>query len=642
MKTARERFKKFIEDFYLVLVLVFLYAPILVMMVLSFNSSKSRSQWGGFTLKWYTQMFESATIMDALYNTLLIAFLSALIATILGTAAAIGLSAMKKLPRTICMGLNNIPMLNSDIVTGISLMLMFIAFGISLGFKTILFAHITFNVPYVMLSVMPKLKQTSRNTYEAAMDLGAGPLQAFFKVVFPDIMPGVLSGFLMAFTMSLDDFIITHFTRGAGINTLSTLIYSEVRLGIKPSMYALSTAIFVTILALLLITNFAPAKPQAKAGAGSFGPNAVPDKEKKPLWNGKTAIVLASFLIVGSVCYTSYLHFTSSHSNELYVYNWGEYIDESVIDEFEAETGIHVTYDLFETNEEMYPVIEAGGIAYDAVCPSDFMIQKMREHDLLAEINFDNVPNIDQIDPLYMELSKSFDPENKYAVPYTWGTIGILYNKERLQELGVPAPTKWADLWDERLSGEILMQDSIRSAFMTGLKKNGYSLNSTNPDEINKAKQDLIDQKPLVQAYVVDQVRDKMIGGEAAVGIIYSGEMLYIQGEDGTDNLEYVIPEEGTDLFIDCWVIPKNAKNKENAEKWINFLCRPDIAKKNFEYITYSTPNKGAFELLDEDMQNNKAVFPDIDSIKNAEVLKYLGDDVDELYNEAWKEVKSK
>ena len=231
----------------------------------------------------------------------------------------------------------------------------------------------------------------------------------------------------------------------------------------------------------------------------------------------------------------------SGDAGELYVYNWGEYIDETVIDEFEEETGIKVVYDLFETNEEMYPVIEAGGIAYDAVCPSDFMIQKMREHDLLAEINFDNVPNIDQIDPLYMELSKSFDPENKYAVPYTWGTIGILYNKERLQELGVPAPTKWADLfknrkihtkkqqdlWDERLSGEILMQDSIRSAFMTGLKKNGYSLNSTNPDEINKAKQDLIDQKPLVQAYVVDQVRDKMIGGEAAVGIIYSGDALH-------------------------------------------------------------------------------------------------------------------
>ena len=645
MKTARERFKKFIEDFYLVLVLVFLYAPILVMMVLSFNSSKSRSQWGGFTLQWYKQMFESASIMDALYNTLLIAFLSALIATILGTAAAIGISSMKKLPRTICMGLNNIPMLNSDIVTGISLMLMFIAFGISLGFKTILFAHITFNVPYVMLSVMPKLKQTSRNTYEAAMDLGAGPVKAFFKVVFPDILPGVLSGFLMAFTMSLDDFIITHFTKGAGINTLSTLIYSEVRRGIKPSMYALSTVIFVTVLALLLITNFAPAKPQAKAGAGSFGPNAAPDRGKKPVWTGKAAIVLASFLIVGSVAYTSYLHFSSSHSDELYVYNWGEYIDESVIDEFEAETGIHVTYDLFETNEEMYPVIEAGGVNYDVVCPSDYMIQKMRENDLLAEINFDNVPNIDQIDPAYMEMSKSFDPENKYSVPYCWGTVGILYNTKLLDELGVPAPTKWADLWDERLSGEILMQDSVRDAFMVALKKDGYSMNSANEDELQQAKQDLVDQKPLVQAYVIDQVRDKMIGGEAAVGVIYSGEMLYIQDEVanlGLDyELEYVIPEEGTNLWLDSWVIPKNAKNKENAEKWIDFLCRPEIAKANFEYITYPTPNKGAFELLDEDLQNNKAVFPDIDSLNNSEVYEYLGNETDNIYNELWKEVKS-
>ena len=332
-----------------------------------------------------------------------------------------------------------------------------------------------------------------------------------------------------------------------------------------------------------------------------------------------------------------------SEDNKLYVYNWGEYIDESVIDEFEKETCIEVVYDMYETNEEMFPVIEAGGIAYDAVCPSDFMIQKMREHDLLAEINFDNVPNLKEIDPLYLELAQSFDPENKYAVPYTWGTIGILYNKERLEELGVEPPTKWSDLWDERLDGEILMQDSIRSAFMTGLKKNGYSMNSTNPDEITKAKEDLIAQKPLVQAYVVDQVRDKMIGGEAAVGIIYSGEMLYIQNEaDEGDNLIYVIPEEGTDLFIDCWVIPKNAKHKENAEKWIDFLCRPEIAKKNFEYITYSTPNKGAFDLLDADLQNNKAIFPDVDSLKNCEVLKYLGDEVDDLYNEAWKEVKSK
>ena len=335
----------------------------------------------------------------------------------------------------------------------------------------------------------------------------------------------------------------------------------------------------------------------------------------------------------------------SADGGELYVYNWGEYIDEDVISQFEEETGITVVYDLFETNEEMYPVIEAGAVNYDVVCPSDYMIQKMRENDLLAELNFDNIPNIDQIDPAYMEMSQAFDPENKYSVPYCWGTVGILYNTKLLDELGVPTPTKWADLWDERLSGEILMQDSVRDAFMVALKKDGYSMNSESKDELEQTKQELIDQKPLVQAYVIDQVRDKMIGGEAAVGVIYSGEMLYIQDEVanlGLDyDLEYVIPEEGTNLWLDSWVIPKNAKNKENAEKWIDFMCRPEIAKANFEYITYPTPNKGAFELLDEEMQNNKAVFPDINSLKNSEVYKYLGDETDAVYNELWKEVKA-
>ena len=264
MSRLRRFLKRTWQDFYLVLIMIFLYAPIATMMVLSFNSSKSRTQWGGFTLRWYTDMFASRNIMAALHNTLLIALLSALISTIIGVAACIAINSMKTVPRAIVMGITNIPMLNADIVTGISLMLAFIAFGISLGFQTILIAHITFNIPYVILIVMPKLKQTSRSTYEAAMDLGAGPVYAFFKVVFPDILPGVLSGFLLAFTMSLDDFIITHFTKGAGINTLSTLIYSEVRRGIRPSMYALSTVIFLTVLALLIFTNFVPRRKSEK------------------------------------------------------------------------------------------------------------------------------------------------------------------------------------------------------------------------------------------------------------------------------------------------------------------------------------------------------------------------------------------
>lgn len=250
--------KNTFSKLYLAFILILLYAPIATLVVLSFNASKTRAKWGGFTFKWYSSLFQDEAIMNALYTTLTIAFLSALVATVIGTAASIGISTMKKYTKTIMMSITNIPMLNADIVTGISLMLLFIAFGARFGFSTILLAHITFNIPYVILSVMPKLNQTDKSTYEAALDLGASPLYAFFKVIFPDILPGILAGFLLSFTMSLDDFIITHFTKGAGIDTLSTKIYSEVRKGIKPEMYSLSTLLFVSVLVLLFIVNHAP------------------------------------------------------------------------------------------------------------------------------------------------------------------------------------------------------------------------------------------------------------------------------------------------------------------------------------------------------------------------------------------------
>ena len=252
--------KNAMKKIYLILMLFYLYAPIMVLMVLSFNESRSRVTWGGFSLKWYEDLFTNSMILDALKTTLIIALVSAAVATVLGTLACLGINRMRKTPRTIVMGMNNIPMMNAEIVTGISLMLCFVAFGITLSFKTVLLAHITFNVPYVILSVMPKLKQTEVSVYEAAVDLGASPVYALFKVVLPDLMPGILSGFLMAFTMSLDDFVITHFTRGAGVNTLSTLIYSEVRRGIKPTMYALSTLMFVSVLVLLILINVRPQK----------------------------------------------------------------------------------------------------------------------------------------------------------------------------------------------------------------------------------------------------------------------------------------------------------------------------------------------------------------------------------------------
>ena len=318
------------------------------------------------------------------------------------------------------------------------------------------------------------------------------------------------------------------------------------------------------------------------------------------------------------------------------VYNWEDYIDEAVLDQFEEETGIHVVYDEFETNEIMYPKVESGTSNYDVVCPSDYMIQKMIENDLLAEINFDNIPNVKNIGEQYFEQSKGFDPENKYSIPYCFGTVGILYNKTMVDE---PIDS-WDVLWDEKYADNILMQDSVRDAFMVALKRLGYSMNTTDEAQVKEATQTLIDQKPLVQAYVIDQVRDKMIGNEAAIGVIYSGEAIYTQREN--PDLEYVIPKEGTNVWIDSWVIPKNAKNKENAEKFIDFMCREDIALKNFEYITYSTPNTAAqANIEDEDIKNSKVAFPDFSEYNNLETFDYLGVDGDNLYNEYWKQVKS-
>lgn len=259
--------KTILPKLYTALIFIFLYAPIVTLIVLSFNGSKTRAKWGGFTIKWYGALFQNRDILQALINTLLIAMIAALVSTVIGTIACISIMSLKKKSRAIVMGITNIPMLNAEIVTGISLMLLFISLGFRFGLGTILLSHITFCIPYVILSVLPRMRQMNPHTYEAALDLGAGPVYGFFKVVLPDIMPGVLSGFLMAFTMSLDDFIITHFTKGAGVDTLSTKIYTEVKKGIKPEMYALSTIIFLTVLILLLLVNRVPAKKPEKKGA---------------------------------------------------------------------------------------------------------------------------------------------------------------------------------------------------------------------------------------------------------------------------------------------------------------------------------------------------------------------------------------
>lgn len=360
----------------------------------------------------------------------------------------------------------------------------------------------------------------------------------------------------------------------------------------------------------------------------------------------KKTKLMVSLILVSSLLFTACGTKDNSENNansgaskdkgSVYVYNWGEYIDPDVITQFEKETGIEVIYNDFQTNEEMYPLIEKKAVQYDVVCPSDYMIQKMAEHDLLAEINYDNVPNIKNIDPAYLKKAEIFDPGNKYSVPYCWGTVGILYNKTMVDE---PIDS-WEAIFDEKYNDNILMMDSIRDAYMISLISLGYDQNTTDEAQIEEATEKLKKQHPLVQAYVVDQVRDKMINEEAALGVIYSGEAIYTQREN--EDLVYVVPKEGSNVWIDGWVIPKNCQNKENAEAWINFMCREDIALKNFEYITYSTPNKAARELIeDEDIRNSTIAFPGDETLNRCKSFTYLGDEVDALYMNKWLEVKN-
>lgn len=610
--------KKFGKIFYLGLIILFLYLPIAALMVLSFNESKSMSVWGGFSLKWYEEMLNNSMIMEAVWNTFTIALAAASIATVIGTLACIGIVAMKKRTENIIMGLNNIPLLNADIVTGISLMMTFMVFGISLNWGTVLLSHITFSIPYVILSVMPKFKQLAGHTYEAALDLGATPLYAFFHVVLPEIRPGIMSGFLLAFTMSVDDFVITHFTRGAGINTISTLIYSQVKVGIRPTLFALSTLIFVTVLIILVTSNMSSERRETRGGKAVRG----------------VMMCLVVFIIGGVLVLSGFGG--SSKSDQVHVYSFGDYIDPVLVQEFEKETGIEVVLDTFDTNEEMYPVIKNGSVDYDVICASDYMIGRLIKENLLAEIDYSMVPNITNMTKSYLQQAESFDPGNKYAVPHTWGTLGIMYNTEKIPEGSI---TSWNDLWRPEFKQRMVMPDSMRDTMAIALKAKGYSLNTKNEDEIKDATSYLIKQKPLVYKYANDSARDLILGGSADIAVVWNGEVLYSQEEN--PKLSYVVPKEGSEAFTDAWAVPASSKNKGNGEKWINFMLEKKTAMKNFEYLTYSIPNLSVVNAVKDDPSKMNVLFPEQSVLQKCEALVSLGAETDDMYTKYWKKFKS-
>lgn len=316
----------------------------------------------------------------------------------------------------------------------------------------------------------------------------------------------------------------------------------------------------------------------------------------------------------------------------LNVYNWGEYINTDVLDIFEEETGIKVVYDTFATNEDLYVKMKQGGSSYDVVFPSDYMIERMIRENLLSEIDLENIPMIKGVDKKFLNLY--YDPENRYSVPYMWGTVGIIYNTTKIdREL-----TAWADLWDKEFEGEIIMLNSQRDTLAIALKKLGYSMNTRNVEELEEAKNELIAQKPLVYAYLGDEVKDVMLGGEASIAVVWSGDAAAMIEED--PNLKYVIPSEGTNLWFDAMVIPKNAENKEDAEKFINFMTRPDIAAMNADYIGYSSPIPEAIELLPEEVQNSEVAYPPDEKLENTEIFMDPKDIIGE-YDRIWTEIIS-
>lgn len=592
------------------LTFLFLYAPIIILIVFSFNAGNSSSVWKGFSLHWYGELFHNRLIMHSVYITLMVSLLATVIATLAGTFASIGLYSMRRKKRGVLMAVNNIPMMNADIVTGVGLCLLFVvlfngwgAFAgwvnswqtlvvlperLTMGFGTLLLAHICFNIPYIILAVGPKLRQMDRNLIDAAQDLGCTWMQAFWRVVIPEIKPGIVSGALTAFTMSIDDFIISYFTAGTSSSTLAMTIYGMTKKRVSPEINAISTLLFATVLVLLALINVreSRADKHVQAAQAAHAPHTHHNNKNRKLLRRIAAGAVACVLLVTLI--------VTGHSVKsdrvVNVCSWGEYIDESLITRFEEETGIRVNYQTAESNEALYSLIKMGGADFDVIVPSDYMIARLIEEDMLAELDYDNIPNFDLIDDTYKHLS--YDPENKYTVPYTWGALGIIYNTAMVSE----PITSWSAMFDPQYAGQVLMINNSRDAIGAALLSLGYSLNTTDESQLEEAFSLIKQAKDngVYQAFVMDEVFGKMEGGNAAIAMYYAGD--YLTMLENNEDLAFVIPEEGSNWFVDAMCVLKSSQHKDEAEEWINFIASTDANLANMDYIWYASPNAEALE----------------------------------------------
>ena len=650
---------RFGDRLLMALVFLFLYAPIIILIVFSFNAGTSSSVWKGFSLKWYESLLSNRLIMNSVYTTLLVSLLSTIVASIAGTFAAIGLYAMSRRRRAAVNAVNNIPMMNADIVTGVSLCLLFVVFfngwgafagwvnswqsavvlpeRLTMGFGTLLIAHVCFNIPYVLLSVGPKLRQMDRNLIDAAQDLGCTWMQAFWKVMIPEIKPGIVSGALTAFTMSIDDFIISYFTAGTSSSTLAMTIYGMTKKRVSPEINAVSTLLFVTVILLLAVINLREnhAEHHRAAHRETSAPTPAPKKHpglgKKLAAGGLACVLLATLIVTG----------TAARSERVVnVCSWGEYIDESLITEFEEQTGIRVNYQTAESNEALYSLIKMGGADFDVIVPSDYMIARLIQEDMLAELDYAAIPNFQLMDPQFTHLS--FDPENKYTVPYTWGSVGIIYNTTMVDE----PITSWGAMFDEKYAGQVLMINNSRDALMAALCYLGYDINTTDEAQLDEAFQLVKNAKDkgVYQAFVMDEIFGKMEGGNAAIAMYYAGD--YLTMLENNEDLAFVVPEEGSNWFVDAMCVLKSSQHKDEAMEWINFIAGTDASLANMDYIWYASPNAEALaeypayyeeqngEALDQELYNIMAAPADV--LDRCELYVNLPQETLKYYDKLW------
>ena len=603
----------------LILTMLFFYLPILYIIVFSFNDSRSLTKFSGFSLRWYEKMFADSTMMEAVLYTVIIAVIATVVATVVGTITAIGLSKSRKVVQKMVERINDLPVMNPDIVTAISLLMFFSVLTVKKGFGTLLIAHIMFCIPYVMLSVTPKLRSLDPNLIDAAMDLGATPFQALAKVIVPQIKPGIVSGALIAFTMSFDDFVISYFTTGNGVNNISILVYTMSK-RVNPSINALSTIVILLITLVLGVVNIVPIVREKREKDGKSS-RAVSRKAMAAV-----AVVLVLAVVGGTVgASLSQQHKSAAAvekygSNVLKLYLPGEYLGENVISDFEKQYGVRVIVENFDSNEMMYTKLMAGD-RYDVIIPSDYMIERLMNEDFLQPLDKSMIPNMENMSDAV--LGMSYDPDNTYSIPYFWGSVGLVYNHENVDPAVIESEG-WEVLRNTDYAGHIYIYDSERDSFMMAFKALGYSMNTEDPNEINDAYEWLLQMNNTMSpVYVTDEVIDGMMNGYKDIAVVYSGDAAVVLDEN--EDMSFYMPSQGTNIWCDAMVIPQNAENPKLAHEFINYMLTYEAAFDNTETVGYTSPNAEVFE----EMTSSEDLYAD-----NAAYLPRSGYDKDEMFHD--------